>query len=259
MKTLTYVFVFFALLLVFDSCKKAGLSGIQLVATSASVKTGQLDSLELVGAAATDSVKWAVSPMTGLAGIIYSGKHAVVNFNQAGSYTITATLNNATPYSTTINVTQAPAPPVDTTRTTAIHVPLSGDQIVMTAHYSKSPNSDSAYVYFAAQTTKFYYCLNSSLTYNVALNNTSGFTLNIVDVLKPATKDCQVGSTRLTIPVIPFKQSLQNSYLPVGTFPLTVTLNGTTYTGNVTVTATDININWTYTSGVTITPTHFSR
>jgi hypothetical protein len=259
MKTLTYLLLSFAVLFAIHGCKKAGLSGIELVAGSASVKTGQPDSLELVGAKATDSVKWAVSPTAGLNGIYFKGNHAVVNFNQAGSYTVTATLNNTTPYSTTINVTQAPAPPIDTTRTNAIHIPLTGDQIKLTANYSKSPNSDSAYVYFTAQTTNFYYCLNSYLTYNTTLNNTSGFTLNIVDAIKPATKDCQGGSGRLTIGAIPFKQSLQNKYLPVGTFPLTVTLNGITYTGNVAVTATDINFNWSYTSGVTITPAHMSR
>ena len=257
MKTLTYVFVFFGLLFAINGCKKAGVTGIQLVASSATVKTGQPDSLELVGASATDSVKWAVSPTAGLNGISYKGNHAVVNFNQAGTYTVTATLNNTTPYSTTISVTQAPAPPVDTTRTTSVHYPLTGDQITLTSHYSKSPNSDSAYVYFSAQTTRFYYCLNSYLTYNTSL--TGGFTLNIVDMIKPSTASCQVGSTRLTIGVIPLRQSVQNSYLPNGTFPLTVTLNGVTYNGSVTVTATDINFNWSYTSGVTITPTHISR
>jgi len=256
MKTLTYVFVFFALLIAINGCKKPDVNTIELVASSHNIKTGQLDSLELVGAAATDSVKWSVSP-SGFNSMYSSGNHALVNFNQTGTYTVTATLNNVTPYSTTITVTQAPAPPVDTTRTTSVHYPLTGDQIMLTSHYSKSPTSDSAYVYFSAQTTRFYYCLNSFLTYNTSL--TGGFTLNIVDMIKPPTASCQVGSTRLTIGSIPFKQSLVNNYLPVGTFPLKVTLNGVTYTGSVTVTAADINFNWSYTSGVTITPTHISR
>jgi len=257
MRTLTYVCIFFALLIAVHGCKKGGLTIEQLVASSATVKTGQLDSLELVGAQTTDSIKWSVSPTAGLDHINYRANHAVVSFNQAGTFTVTATVNNTTPYSTSITVTQAPAPPVDTTRTIATHYPLTGDGITLTSHYSKSPNSDSAYVYFTAQTTKFYYCLNSYLTYNTSL--TGGYTLNIVDMIKPATKDCTVGSTRLTIAAIPFKQSLVNSYLPTGTFPLTVTLNGTTYTGSVVVTATDINFNWNYTSGVTLSPAHITR
>jgi hypothetical protein len=257
MKTLTYVFVFFALLLTINACKKVGTT-IELIATSHDIKTGQLDSLELVGTAAADSVKWSVSP-SGFNSMYASGNHALVNFNKAGTYTITATLNNTTPYTTSINVTQAPAPPVDTTTTTATHVPLTGDQITLTSHYNKSPNSDSAYVYFTAQTTKLYYCLNSYLTYNTTLNNTSGFTLNVVDILKPATSNCQAGNSKISTGAIPFRQAIQNSYLPAGSFPLRVTLNGTTYTGSVTVSATDINFNWTYTSGVTITPAHISR
>ena len=258
MKTLTYLIAFFALLFMFNACTKvAGVNGIQLVAGSANIKTGQLDSLELTGTATTDSVKWAVSP-TGFNGMYYKGNHAVVNFNKAGTYTVTATLNNATPYSTTINVTQTTATPADTTTTTATHVPLTGDQITLTAHYSKSTLSDSAYVYFTAQTTNFYYCLNTYLTYNTAINS-SGFTLNIVDAVKPATAACQVGSKRLTTGNIPFRQSLVNNLLPTGTFPLTVTLNGTTYTGSVIVTTTDINFSWAYSAGVTITPLHITR
>jgi hypothetical protein len=257
MKTLTYVFVFFTLLFTINACKKVSVNTIELVAISHDIKIGQPDSLELTGTATTDSVKWAVSPTAGLNSIHYKGNHAVVTFNQTGTYTITATLNNTTPYTTSINVTQAPAPPVDTTRTTSVHYPLTGDQITLTPHYSKSPNSDSAYVYFTAQTTKFYYCLNSYLIYNVSL--TGGYTLNMVDMIKPSTASCQVGSTRLTTGNIPFSQGMQNNYLPVGTFPLKVTLNGVTYTGSVTVTGTDINFNWSYTSGVMITPTHISR
>lgn len=252
MRTLIYIIAFFALLVTLNACKKLnGLSGIQLVATSNSIKTGQLDSLALVGAAATDSVKWAVSPIAGLNNIYFKNNHAVVSFNQTGSYTVTATLNN-TPYSTTIAVTQA-----DTTRTTATHYPLTGDAITLTSHYSKSPGSDSAYVYFTAQTNKFYYCLNSYLTYNVSL--TGGFTLNIVDMVKPATTACQVGSTRLTTAAIALRQNVVNNYLGAGTYPVTVTLNGATYTGNVVVTATDITFNWGYTSGVSITPMHITR
>jgi hypothetical protein len=260
MKNLTYLCIILALLIAMGGCQKTtGVSTIKLEATSYSIKTGQLDTLQLTGAASTDSIRWSVSPISGLVGLYHSGNHAVVNFNAPGTYTVTATLNNTTPYNASITVAQAPAPPVDTTTTMPTHVSLAGDQILMTASYNKSPNSDSAYVYFTAKTTKFYYCLNSYLTYNTTLNNTSGFTLNIVDIIKPATKDCQVGSIRLTIGAIPFGQSVVNKYLATGTFPLNVTLNGITYTGSVAVTATDININWNYTSGVTITPTHFTR
>ncbi len=259
MKNLIYPVVFFALLLAFSACTKVGTPGLHLDATHATVKIGQPDSLELVGASATDSVRWTVTP-SGFNTIVNYHNHAVVSFNKAGSYVVTTVVNGGNSYPYAITVTNdvytppTPAPPSGA----ATHVSMAGDQITLLAHYSKSPGSDSAYVYFNAKTTNTYPCGNGALNFSRSFDASSHLSINFIDVYQPATKDCTASGT-ITSPIIPFAQSVANTYLANGTFPLAVTLNGVTYTGNVVVTATDVTFNWTYTSGVTITPLHFTR
>lgn len=104
MKTLTYIAIFFALLFAFNSCKKGGLATPHLEATHATIKIGQTDTLELVGVAASDSVKWTVTP-SGFNWIVSAHNHATVNFNKAGNYTVTTTVNGAAMYTYLITVT----------------------------------------------------------------------------------------------------------------------------------------------------------
>jgi hypothetical protein len=259
MKTLTYIAIFFALLFAFNACTKVGYTTEHLDATHATIKIGQTDSLELVGAAASDSIKWSVSP-AGFNWMVNSHNHAIVNFNKAGVYIITTLVNGTTNYNYTITVTNEvynPAPPPANGQAT--HISIAGDQITLLAHYNKSTQSDSAHVYFNAQTTNNYQCSNSYLNYTHSLDASGHFSIGFIDMYQPALKDCTTGNTTITSPVIPFMQSVQNTYLANGTFPLTVTLNGTTYTGSLTITVTDVTFNWTYTSGVMITPQHFTR
>jgi len=262
MKKLTYIVIFFALLFALGACKKGTITAVHLEATHAIIKIGQTDTLELVGASATDSVSWTVTP-SGFNWIVSSHNHAIVNFNKAGNYTITTVVNTAaytymsTYLITVTNEVYNPTPPPVGGQ--ASHISLAGDQITLLAHYNKSTKSDSAYVYFNAQTANNYTCGNSYLNYTHSLDASNHFSINFIDMYQPAPKDCTTGGTTITSPVIPFVQSVQNTYLANGTFPLTVSLNGVTYTGSVSITATDVTFNWPYTSGVTITPQHFNR
>ncbi|WP_448698063.1 hypothetical protein ACFGVR_14675 [Mucilaginibacter sp. AW1-3] len=259
MKTLTYLAIFFGLLFTFNACTKTGYVTEHLDATHATVKIGQTDSLELVGASATDSIAWTVTP-SGSNWMIGSHNHAIVNFNKAGNYTVMASVMGAASYTYLITVTNEvynPTPPP--ANGAAVHISIAGDQITLHSHYSPSSKSDSAYVYFTAQTTNTYQCSNSLLNYTHSLDASGHFGINFIDMYKPATINCQTGNTTITSPAIPFLQTIQNTYLASGTYPLTVGLNGVTYTGSVTITATDINFNWVYTSGVTIAPLHITR
>jgi len=264
MKTLSYIAIFFAFVFTLNACKKGGYSTERLEATHATIKIGQPDSLILINAATTDSIKWSVNP-SGFNSIINWHNHAIVSFSKAGSYTVTTTVNGTGTYSYLITVTNdVYTPPGQTTTPppasgAATHISIAGDQITLLAHYSKSLKSDSAYVYFNAQTTNTYPCSNSSLNYTHSLDASNHFSIGFIDMYQPATKDCTSGNTTITSPVIPFIQSVQSTTLANGTFPLTVTLNGTIYTGSIVVSATDVTFNWTYTSGVTITPQHFTR
>lgn len=262
MKTLTYLAIFFALLFTLGACKKGTIPTVHLEAAHATIKIGQTDTLELMGAATADSVKWTVAP-SGFNWIVSSHNHAIVNFNQAGVYTITTVVTNSTPYTYTYNytiiVTNEVYHPTPPPATGASHISIAGDQITLLAHYNKSTKSDSAYVYFNAQTANNYTCSNSSLNYTHSLDASNHFSINFIDMYQPATKDCTTGNTPITSPVIPFINNVQNYALANGTYPLTVGLNGVTYTGSLTISATDVTFSWTYTSGVMITPQHFNR
>ena len=135
-----------------------------------------------------------------------------------------------------------------------ISVPLSGDQITLVPHYYKSPTADSSYIYFTAQ-PKNSYCYNSTLEFSSNLDVNGNYTISFLDVKEPAT--CIGGDSPL-FAEINFTSDPAGK-LPNGTFPLSVTLNGTTYTGSITSTTTAITFNWNYTTGVLITPTQLSR
>jgi hypothetical protein len=44
-----------------------------------------------------------------------------------------------------------------------------------------------------------------------------------------------------------------------GSYPLTVTLNDTTYTGSIAISTASVTFNWNYTKGVLITPKQIAR
>ena len=133
-------------------------------------------------------------------------------------------------------------------------VPLTGDQITLIPHFYKSPTADSSYIYIVAQ-PKNGYCYTSVLQFSQSLDNSGNYSIRFLDVVEPLP--CVGGNTPLFAD-INFPQT-PGGKLPNGTFPLTVTLNGTTYTGSIVVTATAITFNWSYTSGVLIAPQQISR
>jgi hypothetical protein len=255
MKNLTYglVVALLALFIIQGCAKMNGVSILkgQLVASKSTIAAGQPDSLLLVGALASDSINWSVTP-SGFNTISIKHNTAVVVFNKSGVYTVKAGVAGANPASTSITVGDTV-----TNRTTSI--PLTGDQIILLSNYYKSQNGDTSYVYFTAETTKTYPCANSILEYTQNLDASNNFSINFIDALQPDAANCQSGSGALASGIIAFRQNPSNPYMVVGTYPLTVTLNGTTYTGSIAVSATDINFNWNYTTGVTIVPKHFTR
>jgi hypothetical protein len=158
--------------------------------------------------------------------------------------------NNA---NTTTN-TKSDTIPVTPTKTTYNTVPLTGDQITLVPYYYKSQTADSSYLYFIAQTHN-YYCGTSTIEYTANIDANSNFVVNFTDVSQPSP--CTIGQLPLG-QAINFNHSLPNT-LPNGSFPLSVTLNGTTYNGSITATSTTITFTWNYTAGVLISPNQISR
>lgn len=247
------IFGFIILLLAFlgiSACNKFGdLTGKQgqVVATLYNVKINQPDSLLLVGAKTTDHVLWSVLP-SGYDSLVTKNNVALFFFKKAGSYTVNA-VDGLTNASTSINVSDSVYYPVTQHAT----VPLTGDQITLTPYFFKSQTSDSTYLSFSVQ-TKNSYCNTSSIKFADSVVNNS-YDISLLGITVPVP--CIIGATQIGT-VINFTQNEPNS-LPNGTFPLNVTLNGTTYTGSITASSTTITFNWTYTSGVLISPTQISR
>ena len=161
-----------------------------------------------------------------------------------------ATANKSSTLSglTTKTDTQA-TPPVK-----YVTVPLTGDQITLVPHYNKSQTADSCFLILVAE-TKNQYCYSGPLEFTQSLDNNGNYNISFLDVKEPST--CVSGNSAL-IAAINFT-SVPKGILQNGTFPLTVTLNGTTYTGSIIVTATTISFIWNYNSGVLIVPAQISR
>lgn len=260
MKNLTYGIVAILLsLFVIQACTKTGVATVngQITASKTSITVGYLDSLAVVGTTTTDSVRWSVSP-TGFNSIINQGPHALIRFNKAGTYIVSAVVNGGTPVTITITATAAPVSPTDTTTHHITYLPLTGDQITLYTHLQKGPVVDSVYLWFSGMTTNNYPCGNSTLVYNNSLSSANAFSINFVNILQPATCTAIPTTIPTRTPII-FNQNTASPYMVNGTYPLTITLNSTTYTGSITVTTTTVTFNWTYTAGVLITPKTITR
>lgn len=231
--------------------KAANLAGSngQLVATSYNVKIDQPDTLKLVGANPSDSIKWSVVP-AGYDTLITRNNTAQIVFTKAGSYTVKVSDNSAAPASATITVNSA----VYINPNKSALVPLTGDQISLSPSYFKNKAGDSTYIYFTAKTVD-YYCATGRLLFSDTLDYKNNFKLSFTGVQQLA--NCNTNTAMLSAginfnqyPLVP---------LANGTYPLTVNLNGIAYTGNIVVTATTITFDWKYTVGVIISPQQISK
>jgi hypothetical protein len=245
-------FTFLLVVFVISACNKYGnLTGLngQLVATSYNVKIDQPDSLELVGAKVSDSLKWSIVP-SGYDTLITRNNTAQIEFTKAGSYTVKVSDNGAIPATTTITVNSA----VYVNPNKSALVPLTGDQITLTPNYFKNKAGDTSYIYFIAKTTD-YYCASGRLVFSYYLDVYNNFTLSFTGVQQLA--NCNTNTAALSAGI----NFNQHALVPLanGTYPLTVNLNGTTYIGNIVVASTTISFDWKYTSGVMISPQQISK
>ncbi|MDB5115554.1 MAG: hypothetical protein JWQ79_1046 [Mucilaginibacter sp.] len=256
MKNVTYgLFAFSLALLIMQGCQKSQIAALkgQLVAKKLTLKINEPDSLILVGAAA-DSVLWSVTP-AGFNTLLKVKNKAVVTFNKAGSYTVSASANGGTPATVTITVNDSVYVPQPVYTFTPYN---SGEQITLLPSYYKSKNGDTTYMYFMAQTTKSYPCGNSTMVFTKSVNE-NNLGINFLGINQVDAGSCQIPNSHLTSQKIYFfYQGTTLSFNP-GTYPLTVTLNGTTYTGSIVIAVNGITFNWDYTSGVIISPKYISR
>ena len=251
MKNLIYGL--FALLLVvfaISACNKLNDPSVkagQLVASKYQLKINEPDSLLLVGADTTHTISWSVTP-AGFDSLVTLRNKGLIKFTKAGSYVVKTIDNGKSATTASITVSDSVYQPAG--RYVAA---LTGDQITLVPHYYHNAAADSSYLYFVAETSKSY-CATGSFYLSWGPHN-GGYNINLMGIVQnsPCT-----GSQAPINGIIYLTQN-DPAILPNGTTPLSVVLNGTTYTGSMVVTATAISFNWDYNAGVLISPKQVSK
>lgn len=220
----------------------------QLVVSKSVVKINEPDSLLLVGAPASDSIKWSVTP-AGHDTLLTKNNAARVVFTKAGSYTVKVSDNGGAPASAVITVNDSvyKAPPGNTS------ISLIGDQITLFPYFYKSKNTDSTYLAFTA-VTKNYYCATDKLNVKDSLVN-NNFGVKFINVTQYGP--CNSNSAQLSAGIL-FNQH-PTQPLNNGTYPLKITLNDTTYTGNIVVSTSTISFTWPNSSRVMFSTTQINK
>jgi len=165
--------------------------------------------------------------------------------NDAISNPKIATSNNALKNS---GDTTVKTPPADTSQLVA----LTGDKITLAPGYHQNAAGDSVAISFNAVTTNRY-CSNGLLKFHNTLDANNNFFIDFLNVQEPLV--CHGTGDIPMVAAVNF----QKSYLVNGSHPLKITLNGTTYTGNIIISASSITFDWNYSTGIVISPKTLTR
>lgn len=246
-------------LFVIQGCEKERMANIgdgKIKATTTELSQYELDTLLFTGAANTDSVKWTVTPADQSL-IRIKGNAAIIYFFKVGTYTVSAQkLSGGETQSISINVTP-PKPPVfvpetGTTNTTVTTVvsdttkfePITGD-VKMGVSFWRNPADGKVEMNFSPQTVNTY-CARGMLQYTAILDDSQNFSLDLVNIREPK------GCLGATIPNVKIGASdvFKKKLIGLGSHQFKVTLNGVVYNGSIVVAASNITINWSYTTGI---------
>jgi hypothetical protein len=237
------------------SNKSGGTTGA-LSLSQATVKKGQPLIASLPSGVSANDIHWSVTSTssaqvtpTSFAHLTPANGQAMVLFAQAGAYKVTASYTDSSGNPndsssapvTVIDSPYTPAPPVNYDTSS-----LAGDQITLT------PMLDSVMLTFYAQTTKSYSCFSNLVN---LLYWGSGIEINFYEVISADSSSCNGVQNPASAMIFP--GSIQG-WTPGVTYPLTINVGTTTYTGSFTVTANSVSFTWPYTSGVIISPTQVS-
>lgn len=224
------------------SCKKENSTASTTNATlkaskTSSIKKGEPVLFTLSNSAAA-AVAWNVSPSLN-AHVNETGTNASIMFGSSGTYIVTAVSGGSTDSSivSVMDSSYIPPPQVSTI------VPfVSNEEIKITA--SKLDSAGYAGLILFAQTVNSYPCLSSYLLSDQTYE-TGSYGIDFLAVNIPY--DCTTGSA---------KPGAFEYMIPMadGTNALTITLKGVIYRGSIVKAGNSYTINWSYTSGVTISP-----
>jgi hypothetical protein len=223
-----------------------GSSNAVLSLSQSEVSKGQPLIASLPAGANAAAVKWWVSTNT-LTHITQASGQAMILFSNTGVYRITAAYATADSVysdtataSVTVNDTTYSPPPVNLDTSS-----LAGDLITLTPSFDSLGN-----LLFTAQTRNSYGCepYLVSLLYDAPAPG-GQITVNFYEVISNSTGNCN----GIANPAIAFEFTNTAVYSD-GTWPITVNVAGTPYTGSLTIAGGSYSFTWNYTSGVVISP-----
>jgi hypothetical protein len=247
------------LLVGFIACIKssnptAGAKGTKTLTLSAySVKRGT-PVVAVVDGSLSSNIKWTVTP-SDLAYIIPGNGQAMVLFPRPGSYRISANYTSGADSasdsaSSMIHVNDSTYTPVqpgnlDTTS-------MAGVQVTLT------PMLDSnSRLMLQVQSTSAYDCFPTFIWADTA-GQSGSIGIGLLEIVSGSLYGNCNGAKNPAVSYL-FPGDNLSGPLPDGVYPISVTMNNTTYQGSYTVTDNAYTFNWSYTSGVTISPLQVSR
>jgi len=237
-----------------SSSSKSNTAVQPLALSDQSVKRGQPLEASLPKGVTASNVTWSVSPADSTAHIAIGAGGAIFLFSKGGIYRVFASYATGTDSSRrdscsgTIIVsdsiyTPPPPPPPGPTYDT---IGVGNDTVTLT------PLSDTSGLHLVAQSSGRYGCSPYYL-YSTSASVNSGLSLQFQSIVTGS--GCSSPSPAISY--IYLGGSISN--WPNGTYPVSVSYGGTTYTGSLTITNTDYTFTWNYTGGVVISPLHVVR
>ncbi len=198
---------------------------------------------------------WSYPAIAGFGHVTQADRMAMYMFEQPGWYTVQAASLGNDSISVTdsswidVYVSDTVYQPVGPAQDT---LSLTGDQITLT------PTLDSAAnLIFLAQTKNTYGCF-PSLVYSITTGSdgTGGINIELQEAVGNGPLGCHAAENPASAYL--FCPSPTSQWAG-GTYPLSVSLNGVTYTGTFTISAGAYSFSWSYTSGVIITNSQLKK
>ena len=238
-----------------NSNPSAGAKGTApLILSATNVKRGA-PVVAVVDGSSSPDIRWTVTP-SDLAHIIPGNGQAMVLFPRPGSYRITAnyvsgadsSLDSASSMVHVNDSTYAPVQPgnLDTTSMACVQVTL-------------TPALDSSSrLMMLVQSTSVYDCFPTFIWADTAGGQSGSIGIGLLEIISGSLYGNCNGAKNPAVSYL-FPGDNLSGPLPDGVYPISVTMNNTTYQGSYTVEGNVYTFNWSYTSGVTISPTQVSR
>ena len=254
----TGILLFVFLLTGFIACIKhnstAGTSGGTLILSASNLKRGA-PLIAAVNGSSSSAIRWTVTP-SDLEHITIGNGQAQILFPRPGSYLVKAVYASGADsamdsVSSMVHVDDSlyTPPQTGTLDTTS----LAGVQITITPQLDSSSK-----LMLLVQSTNVFDCFPTFIYVDTAGGQSGSIGIGLPEIISGSMSGSCNGAKNPAAAYLFPGEALQ-APLVNGVYPISVTLNNTTYRGTYTVTDNAYTFNWSYASGVTISPTTVNR